>query len=50
MLEVLAAAASLELGVVEFDDYAGDMFEGVAESLSFLTDATRTHGAGGAGR
>jgi sugar phosphate isomerase/epimerase len=37
VLEVIAAAKSLEVGVVEFDDYAGDMFEGIAASLSFLT-------------
>jgi sugar phosphate isomerase/epimerase len=37
VLEVIAAAKSLEVGVVEFDDYAGDIFEGIAESLSFLT-------------
>lgn len=35
--EVIAAAASLEVGVVEFDSYAGDIFEGLAESLEFLT-------------
>jgi sugar phosphate isomerase/epimerase len=37
VLEVIAAAKSLEVGVVEFDDYAGDIFEGINESLSFLT-------------
>jgi sugar phosphate isomerase/epimerase len=37
ILEVIAAAKSLEVGVVEFDDYAGDIFEGINESLSFLT-------------
>lgn len=36
VLDVVAAAKSLEVGVVEFDDYAGDIFEGVAESLAFL--------------
>jgi sugar phosphate isomerase/epimerase len=36
VLDVIAAAKSLEVGVVEFDDYAGDIFEGIAESLSFL--------------
>ncbi|TLM82226.1 sugar phosphate isomerase/epimerase [Pseudarthrobacter sp. NamE2] len=35
--EVIAAATSLEVGVVEFDDYSGDIFEGITESLSFLT-------------
>ncbi|TDK23484.1 sugar phosphate isomerase/epimerase [Arthrobacter crusticola] len=33
---VLSAAGSLEVGVVEFDDYAGDIFEGIAQSLAFL--------------
>jgi sugar phosphate isomerase/epimerase len=37
VLEVIAAAKSLEIGVVEFDDYSGDIFEGINESLSFLT-------------
>ena len=37
ILEVIAAAKSLEVGVVEFDDYAGDIFAGINESLSFLT-------------
>lgn len=36
VLDVIAAAASLEVGVVEFDDYSGDIFEGINESLSFL--------------
>lgn len=36
VLDVIAAAKSLEVGVVEFDDYAGDIFEGIAQSLSFL--------------
>ncbi|AMM31229.1 xylose isomerase [Sinomonas atrocyanea] len=33
---VIAAAKDLEVGVVEFDDYAGDIFEGVAASLRYL--------------
>ena len=37
VLDVIAAAKSLEVGVVEFDDYSGDIFEGINESLSFLT-------------
>ncbi|WP_458780953.1 sugar phosphate isomerase/epimerase family protein [Arthrobacter sp. D3-16] len=37
ILDVIAAAKSLEVGVVEFDDYEGDIFEGINESLSFLT-------------
>ncbi|MDQ0801451.1 sugar phosphate isomerase/epimerase [Arthrobacter sp. SLBN-112] len=36
VLDVMAAAKSLEVGVVEFDDYSGDIFEGIAESLAFL--------------
>jgi len=39
VLEVIAAAKSLEAGVVEFDDYSGDIFEGISESLSFLNAA-----------
>lgn len=34
--EVIGAAKSLEVGVVEFDDYSGDIFEGIAESLAYL--------------
>ena len=34
--DVIGAAKSLEVEVVEFDDYAGDIFEGIAESLAFL--------------
>jgi len=37
--DVLAAATSLEVGVVEFDDYSGDIFEGIAESLAYLQTA-----------
>lgn len=40
VLDVLAAAESLELGVVEFDDYAGDIFSGVSESLAYLNAAS----------
>lgn len=32
----LAAATSAEVGVIEFDDYSGDIFEGIAESASAL--------------
>jgi sugar phosphate isomerase/epimerase len=39
VLDVIAAAQSLETGVVEFDDYDGDIFEGIAESLAFLNAA-----------
>ncbi|MGO4857102.1 sugar phosphate isomerase/epimerase family protein [Arthrobacter sp. 2MCAF14] len=45
VLDVVAAAKSLEVGVVEFDDYAGDTFEGIAESLAFLRDSAATAGA-----
>lgn len=34
--DVIDAAQSLELGVIEFDDYDGDIFDGIARSLSFL--------------
>ncbi|WP_416416435.1 sugar phosphate isomerase/epimerase family protein [Paenarthrobacter aromaticivorans] len=36
VLAVIAAAKSLEVGVVEFDDYSGDIFEGITESLNYL--------------
>jgi sugar phosphate isomerase/epimerase len=36
VLDVIAAAKSLEVGVVEFDDYSGDIFEGITESLAYL--------------
>ena len=39
VLEVIAAAKSLEVGVVEFDDYSGDIFDGIAQSLAFLQKA-----------
>lgn len=34
--DVIDAAKSLEVGVVEFDDYDGDIFDGIAQSLAFL--------------
>jgi len=34
--DIIDAAKSLEFGVVEFDDYAGDLFDGVAQSLTYL--------------
>ncbi|MDQ0801412.1 sugar phosphate isomerase/epimerase [Arthrobacter sp. SLBN-112] len=37
--DVIGAAKSLEVGVVEFDDYAGDIFEGIAQSLAYLHPA-----------
>ncbi|MCO4239457.1 sugar phosphate isomerase/epimerase family protein [Pseudarthrobacter raffinosi] len=45
VLDVIAAAKSLEVGVVEFDDYAGDIFEGIAESLAFLNKAAGSNNA-----
>jgi sugar phosphate isomerase/epimerase len=46
VLDVIAAAKSLEVGVVEFDDYDGDIFDGIAQSLKFLQEsATATAGA-----
>jgi sugar phosphate isomerase/epimerase len=45
--DVIGAAKSLEVGVVEFDDYSGDIFDGITQSLSFLnSDSTKaTEGA-----
>lgn len=45
--DVINAAESLEVGVVEFDDYSGDIFNGITESLSFLNSgsAKATEGA-----
>jgi sugar phosphate isomerase/epimerase len=40
VLDVIAAAKSLETGVVEFDDYDGDIFDGIAQSLAFLNSNT----------
>lgn len=46
VLDVIAAATSLEAGVVEFDDYDGDIFDGIAQSLKFLQESgTGTAGA-----
>lgn len=39
VLDVIAAAGSLEVGVVEFDDYAGDIFDGITQSLRYLEKA-----------
>jgi sugar phosphate isomerase/epimerase len=38
--DIVAAAKSLEVGVVEFDDYSGDIFEGITQSLGFLEAST----------
>ncbi|MET3905668.1 sugar phosphate isomerase/epimerase [Paenarthrobacter sp. 4246] len=48
VLDVIAAAKSLEVGVVEFDDYSGDIFEGITESLAYLTAAASADAAEGA--
>jgi sugar phosphate isomerase/epimerase len=34
--DVIGAAKSLEVGVVEFDDFDGDIFDGISQSLAFL--------------
>jgi len=34
------------VGVVEFDDYSGDIFEGIAESLAFLKAAAASQAEG----
>lgn len=36
--EALAAATSLELAVVEFDHYAGDIFEGIEAGVRYLAE------------
>jgi sugar phosphate isomerase/epimerase len=38
--EVLAAAPAA-LRVIEFDQYAGDIFEGIAASFAYVTGAAR---------
>ena len=43
--DVINAAQSLEVGVVEFDDYSGDIFDGITQSLAFLNNNTATEGA-----
>ena len=44
--DVINAAKSLEVGVVEFDDYSGDIFEGITQSLAFLNSSAKaTEGA-----
>lgn len=45
VLDVIAAAKSLEVGVVEFDDYSGDIFQGITESLNYLTAAASADAA-----
>jgi sugar phosphate isomerase/epimerase len=43
--DVIKAAKSLEVGVVEFDDYSGDIFDGITQSLNFLTSGSAQAGA-----
>ena len=38
---ILAAATAAELAVLEFDDYAGDLFEGIAAGYGYLTGPAR---------
>jgi sugar phosphate isomerase/epimerase len=35
--DILAAAGALQFPVIEFDDYAGDIFDGIEESYRFAT-------------
>ncbi len=49
VLDVIAAAKSLEVGVVEFDDYSGDIFDGVAQSLAFLNAQASNEQSAGTG-
>lgn len=46
--DVIGAAKSLEVGVVEFDDYSGDIFEGIAQSLAYLNAGANTEASEGA--
>lgn len=39
LAQTLAASAGVEYGVIEFDEYAGDIFEGLATSLDHLRRA-----------
>ncbi|MDQ0870545.1 sugar phosphate isomerase/epimerase [Arthrobacter sp. V1I9] len=49
VLDVIAAAKSMEVGVVEFDDYDGDIFDGIAQSLAFLQESGTAAAGAGAG-
>jgi sugar phosphate isomerase/epimerase len=40
--DVVSVLPSLEIAVVEFDDYAGDMFDAIAQSLSYLSAGSGT--------
>ena len=37
----LQAATAVQYAVVEFDHYAGDIFEGIAGSYAFLTETLK---------
>src|SRR5699024_9966063 len=39
LAETLRAAADVAYGVIEFDDYAGDVFEGIEASIAHLRSA-----------
>jgi protein-tyrosine-phosphatase/sugar phosphate isomerase/epimerase len=39
--EILRAAPAVELAVLEFDDYAGDVFEGIATGYGYVTGLAR---------
>ena len=41
LAESLKAGAGIEYAVVEFDKYAGDIFEGIADSYAFLADTLK---------
>jgi sugar phosphate isomerase/epimerase len=36
LLEIIEAATNLEVGVIEFDEYSGDVFDAVAQSFAYL--------------
>ena len=38
LAEALDAASALEFAIVEFDAYAGDLFEGIEQSRVFLDE------------
>ncbi|MFZ3572239.1 sugar phosphate isomerase/epimerase family protein [Streptomyces sp. BH097] len=45
---IIEAAKHLEVGIVEFDDYAGDIFDGVTASLRYLEAGPHDRPKGGA--
>jgi hypothetical protein len=38
LLDCLAAAPSTEFGVIEFDHYRGDIFDGIQGSVAYLNE------------